>query len=223
MKISVIIPSMHRPEQLKACVRRLVETTQGHDVECVVVVDDGDVDTLAAALVVTPLVLFNHTRFGPMKSWNRGLGMSRGDAIVLVGDDVYWRNGWLAAALKALDTLPNKSGMVGFNDLYRAPQDGHCVHFLLTRNCIRTVMGGVLCYECYETQYTDNETNERAKRAGCFVYAPDAIVEHLHWRVNKAQKDSVYQIGELGFRHDFAMFKRRQAAGFKNDFEPVIR
>ena len=223
MKISVIIPSMKRPDQLKACVQRLFETTHNRDVECIVVVDGGDLDTLATALQVTPLVAFNHDRLGPMRAWNRGLSFSRGDAIVLVGDDVYFHEAWLDEALKVLETLSNQSGVVGFNDLYRAPTDGHCVHFLITRDCIRNVMGGVLCFECYQTQYTDNETNERAKAASCFVYAQNSIVEHRHWRVNKAAKDEMYQIGETGFKHDYATFNRRKAAGFPNDFTPVIR
>jgi glycosyltransferase involved in cell wall biosynthesis len=224
MKTSVIIPSLKRPAQLMACVQRLKETTCTRDVECVVVVDGGDLETLAAASQVTPFVLFNNERLGPMVSWNRGLRMSHGETIAMVGDDVYFHDGWLYEALKVMDTLPDKSGVVGFNDLYRASAE-QCAHFLITRECIKNVMGGVLCFECYQTQYTDNETVERAKRANCFAYAPNSIVEHRHWRVNKADKDVVYQIGETGFKHDYAMFNKRKdfVTGFPNDFKPVIQ
>ena len=42
MKISVVIPSKGRPDQLAAGVKRLFETARGHDVEAVIVCDEDE-------------------------------------------------------------------------------------------------------------------------------------------------------------------------------------
>jgi len=222
-RISIIVPSMYRAEQFSECVKRIQETTKGHNVEIVVVVDGRCKDTLNKAAELEVIVVYNKKHLGALASWNRGLRVCTGDPIIAIADDTYCHDGWLEEALKSHSTLPGESGIVGLNplwdDRYRT---AHCNHFLVDRKAIREVLGGVLFYEVYQHFCSDNETFERASRAGRYVASDKAIVEHRHVRLNNAPNDRVYEMTTQYVGGDYALLLQRRAAGFPNNFEAVI-
>lgn len=220
MKVSCIIPTRLRAAQARRCVDEFFATTAEHEVECIVVADH-DLDTVKAMAGSPALVLDNEMRRGAIRSWNVGLMAATGDAFVFGADDLYWKAGWLDAALAALKTLPGESGMVGLNCLDR--DDDVATHFLITRQCVVEVMGGVLAVPHYHHYWSDPEMVERAKQAGCYVFEPRAIVEHKSHMAGKAGNDMTYAEALRWFPKDEVIYNQRKEAGFPNDYKAVIR
>ena len=92
----------------------------------------------------------------------------------------------------------------------------------MTRDYIEKYNGGVLVCPAYLHNFVDVEATIRAKNAGRYHYAVDAIVEHRHYLWGKAEKDATYKLSEGTFLPDQETFKKRAAAGFPDDFEPIL-
>lgn len=222
MKVSIIIPSKGRAAQLAECVQRLLETTRGHDIEVVIVCDEPD--ARAAVYAVSGgrsrIVWVNETH-KVIPAFNVGLKYSTGDALVLGNDDLWWGDNWLTEALAALETLPDCDGLVGLNDCAPIERDFATFYLMTRRYCARE-NGGVLACPHYQHNYIDPEACARAIRAGRYVYADKAIVDHRHWLWGKSNKDSTYAEIDPTLEADRAMYEKRAAAGFPDDFPPVI-
>lgn len=223
-RVSIVIPSMNRPERLMACVTRALCTTVGHDVEVIAVIDcdAASRDLLAGLGDDRVRVLFNETRRGAIACWNQGLDAARGNILVFGNDDCYWGDGWLDAALAAHREQLGGYGLVGFNDGY---QDGNvlAVQYLFDRQFCIDHLGGVMAYPVYEFYCNDTESNARAKRAGRFVWCREALVQHHHWtRPGQNHKDSLDAENEPKAQRDMALFAQRERAGFPDDFERVL-
>lgn len=217
--ISVLFATTGRPERAELCVQQLRETTPGHDLEIVAAVDADD-ETAKRLEPLVDVLLYEDDFRGPAGAWNDCLRASTGDPVVLAADDLVWTPGWLDAALERLREFEGGWGLVGFND-------GHwtadlSTHYLMSRRFIVEVLGGVVAWDCYPHSFTDAEANERAKAAGRYVWCEEAIVRHEHWIFGDRPQDGT-DTRELG-RHGEAraMFEARRAAGFPNDYEPVI-
>ena len=224
--ISVVIPSMNRPERLLAVVPSvLCTTTPPHDVEVIVVID---CDTKSRDWMLhlndnRIRVLFNEQRRGAIACWNQGLAAARGDVLVFFNDDCDPQDRWLDAAIKAHREQLGGYGLVGFNDGY---QDGTrlSVHYLFDRQFCIDHLGGVMAYPVYEFYANDSEANARAKRAGRFFWCKDAVVQHRHWtRPGEAHKDALDMENEPKAQRDMALYAQREAYGFPNNFEPVLK
>ena len=220
MKVSIITPSRRRPAQLRKCIERLIETVQGHDVE-IIVVSDGDKETaLAMADVEGIILIVDEERTGAAACWNQATRIATGDAFVLGADDLYWGDGWLDAALRALDRLGG-SGMIGFND-GRVPEHAFATHHLMTRDYIIDHMGGCFVIPVYKHQYIDLEATARARACSKYLWAGDCNVEHLHYAHHKAPFDETYRLGAESMSVDGELYKARMAAGWPDDFEPIL-
>ena len=220
MKVSVITPSTRRPAQLRACMERLIETTQGHDVEIICVID-ACLNSLIALDGLDIIVLDNPKHQGAAACWNQGSEVATGDAFVLGSDDVVYHPGWLDAALAALESIGG-SGMVGLNDTH-VPEHAFATHYLMTRDFIMEHMGGCFVIPSYGHQYIDIEATARGRRARQYIWAKDAIVEHRHPAHKNAPRDEVYALGASFMAADQATYGIRLAAGFPDDFGPILK
>lgn len=223
MNVSVIIPSTGRTEQLLNCIEQLYKVTK--DFQCVVVVDD-DSRTANALLAVQDqyshlLVVHNIPRSGPVYCWNLGAKHASGDVLVPGSDDIWFHEGWLPAALGALEEL-NGSGLVGINNLSGKPHKHFDEILLVTRDYCVDYQGGVLQCPHYKYICTDKEACAIAQRNNKYIYAEDSIVEHLHWRFGKSTMDDTYLFKVLdgGTKKDEAIYRKREKAGFPIDYEP---
>ncbi len=217
--ISVLLPTTGRPDRAESCLRRLRETTVGHELEVVAAVDADPetarrIEGLADVLIVSPEYR------GCSAGWNACLAESAGDPVVFAADDLIWGEGWLDAALAGLERFDDGWGLVGFND-------GHwdaelSTHYLMSRRFIVEVLGGVVAWDFYKHSFNDLEVNERAKRAGRYHWEPEARVTHEHWIFGDRPQDAT-DTRTLG-GHDDAqeIYRRRAAAGFPTDYPPVI-
>lgn len=229
-RILVIMPSANRPEQAAKCVERLFETTEGWHVKCAVIIEplpnQTDYDKIVAQY--RKHLDSGHAEYfikqewsGPVNSWNLGISTWHDwDCVIYAGDDLWWGDGWLNAAMDKLEELPQRNGLVGFND---GKIDGNelASHFLMTKDFCRKYHGGVLAVPHY-VQFSDTETTMRAQRARRYVWAEMARVDHRHPLFNKAESDETYVVGGSSYKKDEETFKARASEGFQDDFDPMI-
>jgi glycosyltransferase involved in cell wall biosynthesis len=201
------------------CLQRLRETTDGHLVEIVAAVDKDPI----TAERIDPLVdklLYSGDYRGCSQAWNDCLAEATGDPIVFAADDLIWEPGWLGAALEELSKFKDGWGLVGFND-------GHwdaelSTHYLMSRRFIVEVLGGVVAWPWYKHSFNDLEVNRRAVLADRYRWCEDARVYHAHWLYNDRPLDETDKrtLGDHGDAQ--RIFQEREAAGFPNDYDPVI-
>lgn len=220
--ISVLLATTGRREMAEACVRSLIATTKGHDIELVVAVD-ADPETVEAIQNtgnLEVLIDYHEDYRGCSRAWNDALALSKGDPVVLAADDLEFQSGWLDAALQQLSQFDGGWGFVGFNDGHFGPDLS--THYLVSRRLIKEAFGGVIAWECYEHSFNDCEANERAKRAGRYAWCAEAHVAHTHWLFGSRSQDTTDTRNLGGHPASQATFLARQAAGFPNDYDGVI-
>lgn len=222
-RLALILPSRGRPEQLLRCIDRIVEVTPS-PFELTVVLDmDDEASRCSVPRYPGVQVVLVPPCRGPIYKWNVGLSRSpEADLYVLGADDQWYNPGWLAAALE--DGIARGYGLVGLNDGHNADHDLYwSTLFLATRDFLIHHNGGVLAIPCYTSYFVDVETTDRAIRAGEYLYAERASVEHRHAAYGKALTDSTYAWSQPHFDLDKKTYERRKAAGFPDDFSPVLR
>jgi glycosyltransferase involved in cell wall biosynthesis len=210
--ISVVMPTKGRPEQARACVERLLDTSSGQEVEVIVVADAGDFD--ARGLEKNVGVIRPPDEPGPIPAWNHGLAFAHGEWIVTGADDLVWCDGWLAAALASA-----RDGFCGLYDGHTEPSE-RATHFLLSRAYIETHQGGHLMPPYYRSWYPDAEISAIAQRVGAYVCPAAARVEHHHPDWRDAPDDATYQAGRKHHNADRRIFYRRKRFGFPNEAVP---
>jgi glycosyltransferase involved in cell wall biosynthesis len=219
--ISILLATTGRPEMAERCVRSIKDTTEGHDVEIVAAVDACG-DTLWRLHELGCVLDWDSEYRGCSQAWNDALSLSKGDLLVLAGDDLVFQPGWLGAALSTLDEFEDGWGMVGFND---GNFDGHnpfSTHYLMSRRLVVEVFGGVVAWPHYRHSFNDVEACERAKRAGRYAWCEDAHVRHEHWLFGARPQDQTDTRNLSGHAASERTYRERAMAGFPNDFDPVI-
>lgn len=131
--------------------------------------------------------------------------------LLLVGDDVRFRPGWVEAAQKV-----GTASVVGTNDLAnpRVVAGEHSCHPLIRRSYIDEVGASwdgprVVCHEGYGHWFVDDEIVTAAKQRGVWGFAPDAVIEHLHPIWGTAPDDETYRLGQSKAAKDKATFVAR--------------
>jgi len=222
---SILLATTGRPEMAETCVRSILATTREHDIELVVAVDADPetamkLESLQGRDRFRLVVDYRDHYRGCSRAWNDALALSTGDHVVLAADDLVFQPGWLDAAKRDLASFPDGWGFVGFND-------GHfngdlSTHYMVSKRLIREAFGGVIAWEHYEHSFNDCEANERAKRAGRYKWCEQAHVAHTHWLFGGRQQDTTDTKNLGGHPASEQKYAERLAAGFPNDFEPVI-
>lgn len=223
MRTSVIMPTMGRPMQAVRCIERLVETTAGHDVEVIVVVevDEAGANTIRQFSGAT--VHFRAEHRGPVYGWNEGALLATGDALFLGADDLQWGDGWLDAMLEAMHSREPAFGFVGANDGHRDAEKEMATHYLATREHLARVQNGCFALPVYKHYGFDWEMSIRAREAGDFVWARAAMVTHMHPQWKTAEWDETYTKAWPHRKIDTALFYERQAAGWPDNFKPILK
>lgn len=208
--VDIIIPTCNRPTKLESVLRHIEQASPFAGV--IVVTED-----MASAELADghSAVAIYAEGTAPVK-WNFGVAASKADWFVLGTDDSYLQTGWWDVALRA-----NVGGYVGLRD---AADKLHYwyEHFMISREFCVIHAGGVLACPLYHHQYIDVEMTHRAIKAGCVASTPMVVCEHRHWTNSGAEMDDIYRRGRETFKQDQAIFQARRAAGFPDDFTPVV-
>jgi GT2 family glycosyltransferase len=214
--VAVVIPSVNRPEQLKRNLEQLLTTAP--DAEVVLVLQPEDKASRDVAKEFSVIVADQEPGVGPVAAWNVGAAKTNAKNFVLGADDLWFHDGWYEEALAQMAGV-NNYGVVGLNDL--SPWEGRlATHYMISRAYAVCEWGGVIVCPHYKHYFLDNEATERARRDERYVWAENAIAEHMHPAWKKAVVDDVYSLGQEQGKDDGAVFQRRMEEGFPNDYPP---
>lgn len=216
--VSVIVPTLGRPDALRPLLRSIAVTTPPAGVLVVFVVDHDDLPTdveLKAAWQ-------QGWQFGrcfadgtyPEKV-NAGLRASDDPLVLPAADDVVFHHGWLEQALEAF--TPGVE-VVGTNDLTPSTVDGtHATMPIIRRSYIESpgaAFGepGVVFHEGYHHNFVETELCKLAQHRGVYVPCPASIIEHRHpaWGTREADETDA-KGNQQGWDEDKALFQLRKA------------
>lgn len=212
--VAVIVPVMNRPQNVDPLVESLLASTS--KARMYFVVDYDDEQELEAVMRNEDCELIVNYSESKTFATKCNLGYRETDEpwLLFIGDDVMFHPGWREAALEAAG---DRYSFVSTNDLgNRAVMLGlHATHPMIRRTWIDNHGASfdgasTVCHEGYTHWFVDNEWTMVAKRASQFVYAENAIIEHLHPLWNKGADDDVYRLGQRGSTADQQLWMRRK-------------
>lgn len=210
--VDVIVPVLHRPQNVKPLMDSLRASTGL--ARAWFVIERGDVEVRSLVCECGANAIEYSGSFADKVNHAYGAITSDAPWILLCGDDVRFRPGWLDHA-EAVGNLYD-AGVVGTNDLGNphVMAGNHATHMLIRRSYIDEVGAtfdgtpGVVCGP-YRHCFVDNELVLAAMKRGAWQMALGSIVEHLHPLWGKGEEDDVYRLGYSFYEQDEALFNER--------------
>jgi len=193
MNTAIIVPSRHRPHNIKELQQSLIDT---HTMARLFVVVDDDDETLEQYLSLennfTEVLTFKRGRKGmadPLNNAARQLVTDqRWEYFIFLGDDhrprtFHWDKVWR----KNLDELG--AGLVYGDDLFQREQLPTAIG--MTRSIVEE-LGGMIP-EGFAHLYLDNFWLRLGQDLNAIRYLPKTVIEHLHPIAGKGEWDAGYQ------------------------------
>lgn len=158
-KISIIIPII-REGRAKNCIDAIVEHA-GLPEDQYEIVTAVDKDRIGCPKMVKALTK-----------------IAKYDLVMFLGDDTVPKQGFLKNALASMEKLPDGWGLVGLND---SVTDGnsYATHWLASRKLLPLIGGEFFSTEYIHT-FCDIELTVRCKFMGRYIWARDAVIDHIH-------------------------------------------
>jgi glycosyltransferase involved in cell wall biosynthesis len=212
--VSILIPTLGRPESLPPLIRSVRDTTPRDCYEIIFVVDHGDVPTYQVLRPYDVRVVVADGTY-PQKI-NMGFDESVGDLILPTADDVRFHDDWYD---EALALLSRRVMVVGTNDLSPAAEEGTTnVTMPIIRRSYVEGQGcvlnepGVIFHEGYHHNFVETEIWKLARCRGVAKFAKRSIIEHLHPDWGKRDEDSTDERGHrANWDEDLDLFRERMA------------
>ncbi len=210
-RVAVIVPAM-RPENMVR-LRESFDATNDGTARLVVVVDKD-------SPITDPFLRLDTSGTTFAEKVNAGFASTDHDWVLLVGDDVEFKPGWVEAARKCSDRFD----VIGTNDTdngVRNPDVAagrHSDHTLFRRSYVDELGAcldgpGVLAPTVYGHWYVDKEMIELAKARGVFTPCLESVVVHHHpgfeGREDLRQADPVYMRAVEASKADERTFRSR--------------
>jgi len=193
MNTAIIVPSRHRPHNIKELQQSLIDT---HTMSRLFVVVDEDDETLDQYLSLennfTEVLTFERGRKGmadPLNNAARQLITDeRWEYFIFVGDDhrprtFQWDKVWRTN----LDDLV--TGLVYGDDLFQREQLPTAIG--MTRSIVEELNG--MIPEGFAHLYLDNFWLRLGQDLNAIRYLPETVIEHLHPIAGKGDWDAGYQ------------------------------
>lgn len=203
MRISVLLPSRQRPQQLVRMIDSILATAHfPEQIEVVVYVDDDDrsYDGIDHPAIVTKWVSGPRSYDGLVNlsiMWNLCYAASSGDIVMHCGDDIIFRTpGWDAVVRSAFESAEDKILFAFGDDGYQTGLN-FGTHGFIHRKWVETV--GYFVPPYFVSDYNDVFLNDVAKLIDRHLEIP-ILTEHMHWCAGKAEIDT--NTAERLARHD---------------------
>ncbi len=226
-RVDVIVPVLHRPENVAPLVRSLRASTGM--ATAFFVCDPDDAEEIATVKAEGAQVLLEPGTFAHKVNVGARLTAQRpafAPWVLLVGDDVQFRPGWLDQALDVARRY--HVDVVGTNDLRnpRTMRGEHATHPLIRRQYIDDVGAswdgpGIVCHEGYGHWYVDDEITTAAKLRHTFQGAMGSFVAH-YWHGDDPDPDPVYRKGMETVDADRALWERRLQQALRDAARPRV-
>lgn len=208
--VDVIVPVLHRPQNVRPLMESLRASTGL--ATAWFVIEPGDTDEEYEVLSAGGQSLAHPGSFA--EKVNFAYRNTDAPWLLLVGDDVRFRPGWLDHSLDIARRY--SASVIGTNDLSnpRVMRGEHATHPLIRRTYIDDVGAswdgpGIVCHEGYRHWFVDDEIVTAAKQRHLFQAAMAAEIEHLHPMVGKAANDDIYDLGAKHADADRRLFEKR--------------
>jgi glycosyltransferase involved in cell wall biosynthesis len=208
--VAVIVPVLNRPQNAEPFMRSLRASTGLAEVYAACSEDD---DAKAWEAAGATVVRTEGTTFA--EKVNEAYEWTEEPWVLLVGDDVRFRAGWLDHAQQVAVNTGAK--VIGTNDLAnpRVTAGEHATHMMIARDYIDEQGAswdgpGVVCHEGYGHWYVDDEIVTVARQRGVWAPALASVVEHLHPMTEKSEMDDTYKRGQASAGRDKIKFSKRQ-------------
>lgn len=181
--ISILIPTLKRPEGLKRCLDSIERLNYPKDKLQVLVEEDDP-------------------RMGVAKRLNKLFRQSNGKWIIFGSNDIEFTPECINEALKEA----NKNNLIAFNTGELLPDKGNiCEHFMINRDYVVDELDGKIFDEDFNHCGCDNLLWSRTKfKTRC----ENAIVHHYHFSKG-GQMDSVYELGWSEIENDRKLLTKK--------------
>ena len=194
-RILVILPSKGRPDKWKEAVESWRNTNSGHSTVLGVVPEPWkkDYEHFEDAGIME-----DHFQSGVVKAINAAfLAHPNFAAYMFASDDMRFRTaGWDKTFLDKLEELDN-TGVVYGNDLIHG--EGIPTHWCVSGRLVKAF--GYFGVPCCNHICADVFWKDVGDLIGRRSYLPEIITEHLHFSVNKAEYDWVYDSNNSSNRY----------------------
>lgn len=220
-RVDVIIPCLHRPQNVRTLMVSLRASTGLANAWYIC--DPEDEEQQEEVYKYGGMVLEHPGSFSQKVNWayreirretTTWEAQERAPWILLAGDDVRFRPGWLDHAQDVARRYGSK--VVGTNDLanQRVMRGEHATHPMIRKDYIDELGAswdgpGIVCHEGYHHWFVDDEIVTVAKSRKTFQSAHGSEVEHLHPIVGAAPMDEIYEKGQSHTKEDGELFEQR--------------
>lgn len=193
---SFLLPTRGRPDRIQNLFNSIVETARHpENIEIILYVDEDDTQSHSVTHPVLKLVTHIGPRVPMGKMIQTCYAKSRGEYIMLLGDDnVFRTQNWDERVIEAFNRFPDKIALVFGNDLNQ--EDRMCTAPFISRVYCELTDGP--CHELYPSEFIDTHIMDmfyklRYWGLNRIVYMADMVVEHMHYIVGKAPFDDTYR------------------------------
>lgn len=186
-KISIVVPTLGRPEGLEKCLNSIKNSSYPQDLLETVILDGPG--TVPAKMVT-------------------GVKQAKGDFILFGANDVEFHGDTLAIA--SAECQAKNLKFLAFNTGTILPDEGNiCEHFMIHKDIIPFLdKGEVFCTEMHHVG-VDNYLWAQVKKLG-FAYRSDlAILNHYHFSKTGKPLDDIYQHGWSKVNEDRAILSKK--------------
>ena len=228
-ELAIIVPVLGRPRRALPLAESVSRATEGFDL--LFVCSPGDEEQIAACQATGALTVVADWEPGPgdyARKVQLGFRQCAAPFVFQGADDLSFEPGWAEAALAELERAG--AGICGTNDLGNplVMQGRHSTHTLVRRAYIEECGGtfderpGQLLCEAYDHQFVDTELCWLARERGCWSFAAEARVAHLHplWHPS-VPRDATYEKALARGREDARLFMQRKQAWLRRQRRAV--
>tara|TARA_R110000824_G_scaffold36029_5_gene112252 strand:+ start:4164 stop:4859 length:696 start_codon:yes stop_codon:yes gene_type:complete len=203
MKISILVPTRNRPENIKTLYESLYKKTKHKDnIEILFYIDKDDINSKqffkknrGRFLIENKVFIGSRTTLG--KAYNYLYKQCEGDLVMSAADDIEFRtDGWDEVLLKEYYKIKDKIALFAVDDLYQDTAK-LATHPILCREAIDII--GKFIPDDIDCNYGDEWYTYIYKAIDRYIVLP-IIIEHNHWLVGKANRDKTYLEGSANMR-----------------------
>jgi GT2 family glycosyltransferase len=175
-RISVIIPVFNGARFLADAVQSVL--AQHHRALEIIVVDDGSLDDIDAAVAALPVPVryFRQPNRGPSAARNKGISHATGDFLTFIDVDDLWPAGRLEASLSAFAARPELDVATGFCQLTEFDEASDCWIFVddARRGSRHSIAAGLYRPRAFEKVGLFDEELRLAEDMDWFIRAREA-------------------------------------------------
>lgn len=201
INVAVLMPTVGRPGRAAGCLHTLMNEKQpaGVKLQTFVSVPRHDLATLREVqiqMLVFPgriHLVKREPETTAVDGWNSAYVFARdlqADWYVLGADDLWWKPGWLKAALATAEATGAE--VIGFDDGGHTNIDLYAPHYMASRRWIEEEQGGFMAAPVYKSWWFDREVCERARSLGKYAPSWGSVAEHLHPDWGQVPMDDTY-------------------------------